>query len=140
MSAPASATRRIWAIVSARFAVSVLVIVWTATGAPPPIGTPPTWICRVNAISAAIVGPGPFPSGLPPRTRCGTRERRARHRDHPAARGARRRATPARPRGDRDPRRGRRRAHHDGEPRRQRAAGLPRRRARRLRLLRHPRA
>ena len=44
MSAPASATRRIWSIVAVRFAVSVLVIVWTATGAPPPTGTSPTWI------------------------------------------------------------------------------------------------
>ena len=41
-SAPASATVRICSIVAARFAVSVLVIVWTTTGAPPPIGTPPT--------------------------------------------------------------------------------------------------
>ena len=50
MSAPASATRRIWSIVGPRFAVSVLVIVWTATGAPPPMGTPPTWICRAEAM------------------------------------------------------------------------------------------
>ena len=42
MSAPASATVRIWSIVALRSAVSVLVIVCTATGAPPPIGTPPT--------------------------------------------------------------------------------------------------
>ncbi len=42
MSAPASATRRIWSMVALRSAVSVFVIVWTATGAPPPIGTPPT--------------------------------------------------------------------------------------------------
>ena len=46
MSAPASATRRIWSIVAVRSAVSVLVMVCTATGAPPPIGTPPTWIWR----------------------------------------------------------------------------------------------
>jgi hypothetical protein len=31
-------------MVASRFAVSVLVIVWTATGAPPPTGTLPTWI------------------------------------------------------------------------------------------------
>ena len=37
MSAPASATVRICSIVAARLAVSVFVIVWTATGAPPPI-------------------------------------------------------------------------------------------------------
>src|SRR3954469_11065374 len=35
MSAPASATRRIWSIVACRLAVSVLVMVWTTTGAPP---------------------------------------------------------------------------------------------------------
>ena len=50
MSAPASATRRIWAIVAVRSAVSVLVIVCTATGAPPPIGTPPTNIWRFDAM------------------------------------------------------------------------------------------
>ncbi len=32
------------------FAVSVFVIVWTTTGAPPPIGTPPTLICRSEAM------------------------------------------------------------------------------------------
>ena len=42
MSAPASATLRIWSIVAWRLAVSVLVIVCTATGAPPPMGTLPT--------------------------------------------------------------------------------------------------
>ena len=49
-SAPASATRRIWSIVAVRFAVSVLVIVWTTTGAPPPIWTPPTFTCRLEAM------------------------------------------------------------------------------------------
>ena len=49
MSAPASATRWICAIVAARSAVSVFVIVCTATGAPPPTGTEPTWICRCEA-------------------------------------------------------------------------------------------
>ena len=38
-SAPASATVRICSIVASRLAVSVLHIVCTATGAPPPIGT-----------------------------------------------------------------------------------------------------
>ena len=52
MSAPASATRWIWSIVACRLAVSVLVIVWTATGAPPPTGTGPTWICRCDAMSS----------------------------------------------------------------------------------------
>src|SRR5947207_13322617 len=45
-SAPASATFSICSIVASRLAVSVLVIVCTATGAPPPIGTPPTFIWR----------------------------------------------------------------------------------------------
>ena len=54
MSAPASATLRICSIVAARLAVSVLVIVCTATGAPPPIGTPPTNIWRLEAMSKRI--------------------------------------------------------------------------------------
>ena len=49
MSAPASATLRICSIVAERFAVSVLVIVWTTTGAPPPIWTPPTFTERSEA-------------------------------------------------------------------------------------------
>ena len=54
MSAPASATRRIWSIVACRLAVSVLVIVWTATGAPPPIWTPPTLTERLEAIGHPV--------------------------------------------------------------------------------------
>ncbi len=50
MSAPASATLWIWSMVACRLAVSVLVIVCTATGAPPPTGTSPTVICRVEAM------------------------------------------------------------------------------------------
>ena len=61
MSAPASATRRIWSIVACRFAVSVLVIVCTATGAPPPMGTPPTWICRSEAIVPPVYEPAKMP-------------------------------------------------------------------------------
>jgi hypothetical protein len=49
-SAPASATLRIWSIVAGRFAVSVLVIVCTTTGAPPPIWTPPTFTDRSEAM------------------------------------------------------------------------------------------
>ena len=56
MSAPASATLRICSIVAARLAVSVLVIVCTATGAPPPIGTPPTKIWRLEAIVRSVPG------------------------------------------------------------------------------------
>ena len=37
-------------MVASTLAVSVLVIVWTTTGAPPPIGTPPTKICRFEAM------------------------------------------------------------------------------------------
>ena len=58
-SAPASATLRIWSIVAVRFAVSVLVIVCTTTGAPPPIGTLPTKICRLEAISEGYPGRPP---------------------------------------------------------------------------------
>ena len=53
-SAPASATRRIWSIVAERLAVSVLVIVWTTTGAPPPTWTPPTFTCRCEAMSLPV--------------------------------------------------------------------------------------
>ena len=38
----------------ARSAVSVLVIVWTATGAPPPIGTAPTWIWRCGGHEPSV--------------------------------------------------------------------------------------
>jgi hypothetical protein len=48
-SAPASATVRIWSIVASRLAVSVLHIVCTATGAPPPMGTSRTKIWRFEA-------------------------------------------------------------------------------------------
>ena len=58
MSAPASATRRICSIVASRFAVSVFVIVWTATGAPPPMSTPPTSICRSEAIGPPVYEAG----------------------------------------------------------------------------------
>src|SRR5215218_2420728 len=58
-SEPASATLRIWSIVAARFAVSVLVIVWTTTGAPPPIGTSFTHIWRLLAIRCKGTGESP---------------------------------------------------------------------------------
>ena len=48
-SQPASAMRPIWASVASTSLVSVLVIDWTTTGAPPPIGTPPTQIWRREA-------------------------------------------------------------------------------------------
>ena len=62
MSAPASATVRIWSIVAARLAVSVLVIVCTATGAPPPIGTAPTWIWRSEAMPGLYLAQAPRPA------------------------------------------------------------------------------
>src|SRR5215211_8593775 len=49
MSPPASAISLIWRRVASTSAVSVLVIDCTATGAPPPIGTPPTVIWRLEA-------------------------------------------------------------------------------------------
>src|SRR6476620_3188827 len=66
MSAPASATLRICSMVAARLAVSVLVIVWTTTGAPPPIWTPPTVTCRWEAIPAQDRrAPGTVPAPSP---------------------------------------------------------------------------
>ena len=54
----------ICSIVASRLAVSVLVIVCTATGAPPPIGTPPTKIWRLEAIADIVTAgrrrPGTF--------------------------------------------------------------------------------
>jgi hypothetical protein len=46
-SAPASSQRRIWSIVATGSLVSVLVIVCTLIGAPPPTGTAPTMIWRL---------------------------------------------------------------------------------------------
>src|SRR3954467_8519149 len=48
-SAPASATVRICSMVASRLAVSVLHMVCTATGAPPPMGTSRTKIWRFEA-------------------------------------------------------------------------------------------
>src|SRR5579884_1120748 len=39
-------------------------MVWTATGAPPPMGTPPTWICRSEAMNASVGGAGILPAPL----------------------------------------------------------------------------
>ena len=46
ISAPASAQAAICATVAFTSCVSVLVMVWTEIGAPPPTGTEPTWIRR----------------------------------------------------------------------------------------------
>src|SRR5215213_10600704 len=57
-SHPALARAAICAVVASTSCVFVSVIDWTTTGAPPPIFTPPTLICRVVAIrlSAYVVG------------------------------------------------------------------------------------
>ena len=46
MSTPAASDRRICATVPGTSVVSVLVMVWTVIGAPPPTGTAPTMIWR----------------------------------------------------------------------------------------------
>ena len=46
ISTPASSQRRIWSIVALASLVKVLVIVCTAIGASPPMGTEPTMIWR----------------------------------------------------------------------------------------------
>ena len=62
MSAPASARARICASVAAASAVSVVVIDWTETGAPPPMATPPTFTCRVGRLApSADASPCPYP-------------------------------------------------------------------------------
>ena len=61
ISQPASARRPIWASVAATSRVSVFVIDWTATGAPPPTGTSPTITGRVLLRSIKrrpLLGPG----------------------------------------------------------------------------------
>src|SRR4051794_21763426 len=55
-SPPASAIAWIWRIVASRSAVSVLVIDCTATGAPPPIGTSPTMIWRLEGTTHKGIG------------------------------------------------------------------------------------
>ena len=52
ISQPAASSLAIWPSVAATSLVSVRVIDCTATGAPPPMGTPPTVIRWVEAISA----------------------------------------------------------------------------------------
>src|SRR4051794_25897852 len=116
MSAPASATRRIWSIVACRLAVSVLVMVCTTTGAPPPIWTPPTVTERWEAIglqfrggdvgssygplvpkhSVAKLLPSKGPSGYEPPT-LAHRHRRDPGRDHVRARHDDRQRRPRHP-------------------------------------------
>jgi hypothetical protein len=49
-SQPADASAAICAVVASTSCVFVSVMDWTTTGAPPPIFTPPTLICRSEAI------------------------------------------------------------------------------------------
>ena len=56
ISQPAASSRVICSSVAATSLVSVRVIDWTATGAPPPMGTPPTVIRWVEATSAEDTG------------------------------------------------------------------------------------
>ena len=49
ISQPADASAAICAVVASTSCVFVRVIDWTTTGAPPPIVTSPTWICRLLA-------------------------------------------------------------------------------------------
>src|SRR3954451_11425614 len=97
ISAPASATRRIWPIVASRFAVSVFVIVCTATGAPPPTGTPPTWICRADAMRPSLLPP-PRPLRCPGAVFTGRLRDRPRADPRARPRAARRERPPPAPR------------------------------------------
>src|SRR5438552_1233143 len=64
ISQPASTRRPICASVASASCVLVVVIDWTTTGAPAPIGTPPTEICRALAMRRAVyAGPRPFAAG-----------------------------------------------------------------------------
>ena len=74
----------ICSIVASRFAVSVFVIVWTATGAPPPIGTSPTNIWRLEAIGPFRIGAG---SARPPNLAAALACGRPRAYDPPCAGG-----------------------------------------------------
>src|SRR6187551_1287992 len=56
ISQPAEARSAICAIVASTSYVFVRVIDCTATGAPPPIATPPTWIWRSLAIAESLTG------------------------------------------------------------------------------------
>src|SRR5205809_7409984 len=61
ISQPADASAAICAVVASTSCVLVSVIDWTTTGAPPPIVTPPTLICRSEATpspSLAAAQPG----------------------------------------------------------------------------------
>ena len=54
ISQPAEASAAIWAVVASTSCVFVSVMDCTTTGAPPPIFTPPTLICRSEAIRMPV--------------------------------------------------------------------------------------
>src|ERR671932_2633904 len=54
ISQPAEASAAICAVVASTSCVFVRVIDWTATGAPPPTGTPPTVIWRFDATPLSV--------------------------------------------------------------------------------------
>ena len=60
ISQPAEARAAICAVVASTSCVFVSVIDWTTTGAPPPIATPPTAICRSLATSRHQSAPTSF--------------------------------------------------------------------------------
>src|SRR5256885_5414032 len=107
-SEPASATSRICFMVAGTFAVSVLVIVCTTTGAPPPTGTSLTQIWRLEATPQGYRGHESAPR--PARERIAHRRRGlplhghhmptgdARHDALPVSEPERRGAPPAPPR------------------------------------------
>src|SRR5213080_4638772 len=66
ISQPAEASAAIWAVVASTSWVFVNVMDWTTTGAPPPIVTPPTLICRSEAIWRQCIGAcaGDLPPGI----------------------------------------------------------------------------
>ena len=57
ISQPALASAAICAVVAGTSCVFVVVIDWTTTGAPPPILTSPTVICRLLAIAVSLARP-----------------------------------------------------------------------------------
>src|SRR4051794_23742299 len=67
-SPPASAIAWIWRMVASRSAVSVLVIDCTATGAPPPMGTSPTMIWRLEGTTLKGIGQSIEKERLPGRS------------------------------------------------------------------------
>ena len=89
ISQPAATRRSTWARVASASCVLVVVMDWTTTGAPPPIGTPPTMIWREwriapmhpNRAAASVRRVGQPASRRPPRSVAASRTTAA----HPSA-------------------------------------------------------